>query len=214
MFCDNRKNRKALTLTELLIALTVSSVVLAAVAALAYAMGSAQSLSDDTAAVQSRLRFTTARLNELVKNSRLICYAGSEYAVVWKADTNGDNQINPAEIAYIDSGSEKDYLKIIEFTPSKSLEDYNITIKKTTKNWFKKYLEKKCKVSSIPLLANCADVSFSVDSKTPFSKCLSVSFDLIQNGSARTYQINCAKLANAENLLTSKGKITKSGDDD
>ena len=44
------------TLAELLVALTVSSIILAAVAALAYAVGSANDSTDDTERKQAQVR--------------------------------------------------------------------------------------------------------------------------------------------------------------
>ena len=51
----NKFSRTAFTLVELLMALTISGIILAAVASLAFAFSSAYNASDETAEIQSRL---------------------------------------------------------------------------------------------------------------------------------------------------------------
>jgi len=89
-----KHNRKGFTLVELLVALIVTSIVLAAVATLAFAMGTADDSSNDTAVKQAQLRYATLRISELIRHSKLVCTATANHIELWLADVN--------EPAYID----------------------------------------------------------------------------------------------------------------
>ncbi|MHC4076272.1 MAG: PilW family protein [Planctomycetota bacterium] len=60
--------KKGFTLAELLIALMVTSIILAAVATLAFAMGSANDTGDDISAKQAQVRYATLRICELIRH--------------------------------------------------------------------------------------------------------------------------------------------------
>lgn len=64
---------KGFTLAELLMAIWVTSIILAAVAALSYALGSANDSVTNTSDIYSKIRFSTLRLNEIIKYSEAIC---------------------------------------------------------------------------------------------------------------------------------------------
>jgi len=72
-----KHNFKGFTLVELLVALVVTSIILAAVATLAYALGTVNDSSNDTAVKQAQLRYATLRISDLIKYSKLV-YAASE----------------------------------------------------------------------------------------------------------------------------------------
>ena len=90
-----KHNFKGFTLVELLVALMVTSIVLTAVATLAYAVGRANDSSDDTAVKQAQLRYATLRISELIRHSKLVCTATANHIELWLADVN--------ESAYIDA---------------------------------------------------------------------------------------------------------------
>ena len=73
------------TLVELLVALMVSSIVLSAVATLAYATSSAKEATDDMGREQAQLRQASMRLTDLIKQSNQIYRSGlgMNYAFEW-----------------------------------------------------------------------------------------------------------------------------------
>ena len=66
-------NCRGFTLAELLMALMVSSVIMAAVASLAYAFGASTDSTNDTVRKQAQVRCATIRISDLIRYSRLIC---------------------------------------------------------------------------------------------------------------------------------------------
>ena len=89
---------KGFTLIELLIALVVTSIVLAAVSTLAFALSSASKTSDNTNLIQSQVRLTTLKIQELVRNCSLICTINNDDIAIWRSDDNSDNNININEL--------------------------------------------------------------------------------------------------------------------
>src|SRR3972149_4536193 len=109
-------NYRGFTLAELLVALMVTSIVLAAVATLAFALGAAYETSDDISQKQAQVRFATLRISELIRNCKLICGASGDDLAIWRADDNDDGQINISELVYIEMGPSGEHLQLCEFT--------------------------------------------------------------------------------------------------
>ena len=68
------KYNKAFTLAELLVALMVTSIVLAAVATLSFVIGSANDSTGDIAVKQAQIRFATIKIRDLIGSCRTICH--------------------------------------------------------------------------------------------------------------------------------------------
>jgi prepilin-type N-terminal cleavage/methylation domain-containing protein len=215
----SKKHHSAFTLAELLIALVVTSIVLAAVATLTFALGTMDDDSNDTAATQARLRCAGLRISELIRNCKLICGTSGSDMALWKADGNGDRKINPGELVYIECGADKDRIRFLDFSPRSGW---------FAENWFKtqsfKISEIRsgqakidlwfwCKWNYTTLIQQCSNVRFLLDTPAPQTRFVSISFDLAQDGVAHRYQINAALRAWAGNLLNSSGEIVKTDDD-
>ena len=90
------------TLVELMVALLVSSVILSAVAALAYATSSAKEATDDMGREQAQLRQVSMRVTDLIKSSNRVYRGafGMNYAYEWGTrlchDLNADGDYNDA----------------------------------------------------------------------------------------------------------------------
>ena len=82
----NSRCENGFTLIELLVALVVTSIIMTAVATLAYAMSSANDATDDTSRKQAQIRFATLKISDLIRHSRLVCYADGDDIAVWRAD--------------------------------------------------------------------------------------------------------------------------------
>ena len=114
-FRDSR--RKGFTVVELLVAMAVSAIVLSAVATLAYTVTSIDDPEDGIALKQDQIRYTTMRLSELIRYSKLILANHTGGLIVWRADDNDDGQVNIEELVYIQIDSTNLALKWIEIVP-------------------------------------------------------------------------------------------------
>jgi len=172
------------TLVELLVALVVTSLILTTVATLAYALGTANDTSDDTSQKQAQVRYATLRISELIRHCKLIWDTTGNNIVSWRADDNGDDKIDPNELAYIETGQ-----------------------------GLNRILLREPDANPVVLIPQCSNVRFSFDVLPPQSRFVSISFDLVENGVVRQYQISAALRGWAGNLLDGSGNIV-SGDDD
>jgi len=182
---------KGFTLVELLVALIVSSVILAAVATLAFAMSTANVSTDDTSIKQAQVRYATLRISELIRHCKLIYDTSDSYITIWKSG-NGDNVVDYDELVYIEAGEGADYIQLRE--PD---------------------------TDPIVLITQCEDVLFGlydsnfVDSRAlPLkTKYVSITFKILENGIEHQYQINNALRCWAGNLLSEAGDAIVSDDD-
>jgi prepilin-type N-terminal cleavage/methylation domain-containing protein len=197
--------KRGFTLVELLLALIVTGIILAAVTTLAFAVGSANDATDDTIQKQAQVRYATLRISELIRHCKLICGTPNGEIAIWRADNNGDEQININELVYIERGIAMDYLRFCEFPPS-DLSIVNLSDIQTlsTSSYSVKY---------IPLVPQCVNVQFSFDVLPPYSKFVSISFDVLENGIVHQYQINTSLSGWAGNLLDAGGNNIVSDDD-
>lgn len=177
-------NYAGFTLVELLVALMVTSIILTAVASLAFAMGTANQTGDDTSQKQAQLRCATLRISELIRYCKLV-YSTSENAVViWNTDDDDDDEIDTSELVYIEAGDNADYISL-------------------------RYGDDPTKIYLIP---QCSNVQFVLDTAAPQTRSVSISFDLEENGAMRNYQVNAALRSWAGHLLDAGGNIVEDDD--
>ena len=214
MFKQKSKfSRPAFTLVELLMALTISGIILAAVASLAFAFSSAYNASDETAEIQSRLRITTLRISELVKNSKLILGNRGDRVALWQGDFNGNNTINPNEVVYIETGDGRNYIRLVEFDPSGLYPDYFVSIVGIQNGNFYSTFAGASLAKYTTFMPHCSNVLFTTDVNPPYTKRVTLSFDLTENGIIRSYQINSVLRGWAGNLIDSSGMVITQDDD-
>jgi len=204
------KYNKGLTLIELIIAMIVTSIIATAVVTLAYALDTASDASNDTSKIQAQIRFATVKISDLIRHSRLVCYAGTDDLAVWKVDSNDDGQINIGELVYIEFGSAKDYVQLCEFPSTNSTAINTSSIGSFASNWWSAY---SAGVNYTNMIPQCSNVEFGfMPALPPQSKFVTISFRIIENGITRQCQINAALRGWAGNLLDGSGNIV--GDDD
>lgn len=207
------KSCKGFTLAELLMALWVMSIILAAVAALSFALGSANDSADGTCDIQSRIRYATIRLGELVKNSKLICQNFGSSVAVWQADVNNVGRINPGEIVYIENDSNNGSLKLVSFNPSGAVASTPISLDSIRNGSARGWLNTNAQPNTIILMNNCSYVTFTTDQQTPFTKRLNMFFGIQQKGIIQNYQLTTYLRCQAGYLLDSSGQMVSLDDD-
>jgi prepilin-type N-terminal cleavage/methylation domain-containing protein len=208
----NIKSRGGFTLAELLVALMVTAIVLAAVGSLAYAMSSAKDASDDTSLKQAQIRSATMRITELVRNAKLICGTPDNAIVIWRADADSNRKINSDELVYIQSNSARNKIQLIQYNRPAS---YNttFTLANIQLGVAKSTLDSACVKTTVDLVPLCSNVTFTLDNATPQrSKFVSIKFNITENNSTRTYEICGAVMGPAFNLLSSTNIIVSDDD--
>jgi len=207
------RTKKGFTLVELLIALMVTSIVLAAVATLAYSLGAINDSSGDTAVKQAQIRFVTLRITELIRQCRLICGLPGGDLALWRADDNNNSQINLNELVYIERGAGKNYLRLCEISSVDNPVTGLGSIDTLASQWWLAY---NATVRYMPLIPQCSNVEFRFDRPDlppTQRKFVSISFNIIEEGSSRQCQVNAALRCRAGNLLNSSGSAIVSDDD-
>ena len=203
-------NCKGFTLVELLVALVVTSIILAAVATLAYALSTANDITDNTSQTQAHVRYATLRISELIRHCKLICGMSGDDLAVWRADDNGNGQINPQELLYIEMGTGRDYVQLLDFP---SAGNWRITLSSILSGTAKQELILICDERQTRLVPVCSNAQIVLDSSPPWSRSVSLSFDLVENGAVRQYQISAALHGFSGNLLDDSGEVINSDDD-
>ena len=198
---------KGFTLVELLVALIVTGIVLAAVATLAFAVGAANDETDDTSQKQAQIRHATLRISELIRYCKLICGMPGDDLAVWRADDNGNGQININELVYIERGTGRDYLRLCEF-PSSDTSVVNLSDIDTLST------SDYDVVTYVSLVPQCSNVQFGfLPELPPKSSFVTISFDIVENDIVRQYQISTALRGWAGNLLNDTGDSLVNDDD-
>jgi prepilin-type N-terminal cleavage/methylation domain-containing protein len=201
---------KAFTLVELLLALLVASIVSAAVVTLAFAVSNANDVTDNTSRTQAYIRHTTLRISELIRHCKLVCGMSGDDLAVWRADDNGDGQINPKELVYIEMGTGRDYVQLLDFP---SAEDWQVTLSSILGGTAKQELMLVCDERQTRIIPQCSNAQIVLDSPPPWSRSVSLSFDIVENGAVRQCQINAALHGWSGHLLDDSGDVINSDDD-
>jgi hypothetical protein len=135
--------------------------------------------------------------------------SGDDLAV-WRADDNGNGQINPQELLYIEMGTGRDYVQLLDFP---SAGNWRITLSSILSGTAKQELILICDERQTRLVPVCSNAQIVLDSSPPWSRSVSLSFDLVENGAVRQYQISAALHGFSGNLLDDSGEVINSDDD-
>jgi len=219
MISDNvREHRqKAFTLVELLVALMVASFILTVVLTLAFAMTTAIDNSDDTAEKQAEVRYATLTISELIKQCKLICAKPTNDLAIWKSDNDNDGKIDITEMVYIETGTKRDYIQLLEFLSvpkwlQQWLEKQYNPLSIIQSSWFTTILKWYCQERYVILVKECSDAKFLLDVDPPKTEFVNISFNLKENGVSNQYQISASLRTRAGNLLDSSGRIVRDDD--
>jgi len=208
--------RKGFTMAEVLVALMVSSIVLAAAAALAYAMDSAESQTDNMSLNQAEVRTATVHIRELLENAKLICAQNGDDIVVWREDSNNNNKINVSELTYIEAGPNRAYLRLMRYNYMPSWIRNGYLEKgdfEPGAQWNKEKLMMYCTEKYTPLIVQCRNVEYEFDDTPMDTKRVVISFEIENNGKWEFYQISACLRGYASNLIGTDGSLYYSDDD-
>jgi Tfp pilus assembly protein PilW len=198
-----------MTLMELLLAMMVMSLVMAGVATLAFALGSVKDSSDDTSRKQAYLRFTMVQVAELIKHSKLVCYASSGEVLIWATDTNLDGKINVNEVVSLWTDSSKSKIMLSRFTSAGNAEVPLASVGSYASQWWLAFGATASDVGAVP---ECANVAFFTDTAAQGSQYVSIAFDLTQNGQTARYTISGRLCARSGNLVDTHNNIVTDDD--
>jgi len=221
----SKRDGTGLTVVELLVALVVTSVILSAVATLAYAMSSATRDAEDMAATQTDVRMAALRLTELIRNGCMICAAPGSDLVVWKSDDNANGAIDINELAYIENDDPNHgvFLRLFNTRADPSVLAAlglsagtpvlsTLALSGTKTGLVNRYTP-TAEVSRLMMLQNCQNVRFTLDQAPPHTRRVTIAFDLTEDGIVHHYEIQTSLLGSAEHLLNAGGTDLV-GDDD
>lgn len=210
---DKRYN-SGFTLVELLVSLTMSAVILTAVATFAYAVGTADDASKQKKQQQVQMRFATLRISELIRSSRLICGVTGDDIALWRSDDNGDGQINVSELIYIENVDHGSGIRLVEFSSHTMYEDIVVELGDITSGSLKSWLKDNYDESYTLLVSDCDGVWFLTDLSPPWSRFASIQFRLLADDTNAKYQISAALRSWAGHLLDFSGTMLVSDDDE
>ncbi|MHC4132607.1 MAG: PilW family protein [Planctomycetota bacterium] len=185
-----KKNSSGFTLVELLVALLITSIVISAVASLAFAFGNARDYAEKTSKQQSHIRFTTLKLSELLRHCRLVNCLSGETIVIWREDDNGDDKININELVFINRGAERNYIQLDEYSDASIVDFGEVVVPNPV--WTK---------SSVTLIGNCTNVEYNLDSAPPDAEMVSIAFDVVEDSGIQHYQFSSRIRCKAGYLL-------------
>jgi prepilin-type N-terminal cleavage/methylation domain-containing protein len=209
--CNNRRVHTGFTLVELLVALAVTSVILSAVATLAFAMSSATRASEDAAFSQTEMRTATLHLAELIRNCRMICAAPGDDLVVWKSDDNNDGRINLNELVYIERGTTHSFLKLGQFS---NAADPCVPFSSLGLTGTKASLATSYGKTDVVLIRSASNVQFTWDPPSPTNRRVVISLDLAQDQAVRHYEVQLTAVGSAANWLNTTATALVTQDDD
>ena len=200
-----RKDRSGFTLAELLMALMVTSIILSAIASLAFALSTAKAETENLSENQAHMRFTTMKITELIKYSRHVMLTDNSRIALWQADTNEDNAINGGELVYIEASADGTSLDLLDF-PDEATAVILADIQSGTARTDLINIAVERSVSLIPV---CSSIQMTLSA----TNLANVSFQIIENEVSQSYQIAAAPLCSAANLIDGTGALV-AGDDD
>jgi len=120
--------RPAFTIVELLLALAITGMVSASVAAMLVAVSHGTSSRRDLRGVVVKAKVVDARISSAIRSSRAILETDTDYLILWATDTDSDDTADNAEVrlierdpasneltSYFDAGAAGDYVDATTF---------------------------------------------------------------------------------------------------
>lgn len=90
-----------MTMVELLLSLTITSLVALATATMMVGVSYGTTSRSQMREVGVRLKIVSSHLNAAMRGSKMILDSGTDYVILWTADTHTDDGPNPSELRLI-----------------------------------------------------------------------------------------------------------------
>ncbi len=201
--------RKGFTLVELLVALTVSSIVLGAVGTLAFAMGAANKSLEQANKAQVYSRFSTLLLRDTLRYARQAFVTPDGNIALWKADNNSDGWIDGSELIFFRVAGQDLHLHEFAFTDPEVAPVFTIAEIEdgTAYSELSQLASNSTNVDNRQTLPDCPEDTFTISEVTftildpPANKYLNLTYKLTENGVATKYQVNTRLRCSADNLI-------------
>ncbi len=209
----NRFQNSALTLVELLVALMVTAIILGAVSAIVFAMNTANKSTETADRFETQFRFTTIKVNDLIRYCKLVTNIDSSGFSVWRNDNNNDGLIDANETAIIEYDSNTRCLQLVEFLPPPAQVSVPLDLISFQNGISGTALKSNCNPRYTVLMRNCSNIHFITDQSPPNTTLLCITFDYAMDGVARTYQINAGLRCWSGFQFNEAGGLNSSDDD-
>jgi len=197
-----------MTFVELMIALIITAILLAAITAMADALGTLNESSDDRLQTQSEVRYAVLRLTDLIKHANLICSVDDVNNIsVWRSDINGDGAINAPELVYVERFNGG--LRIVEFTTNDAaIMAQVIPLASIQNGSTRDALTASCTERVTSLISQCNNISFQLDVAPPWSNLASISFVLSEGTETYQCEVKASLRGRADDWLDDFGNVT------
>lgn len=203
---------KAFTLVELMVGLMVTSIILAAVATLAFALSTGATAGSDYAYTQAQIRRATVYVSDLIAQCSLICAAPGYDLAIWRSDDNNNGRINLNELVYLERGADRQYLRLCGFESTSNPE---IALADLASPTAKGQFITAYGAHYTPLIPDCSDAQFSfLGVPPPRTAVLGITFEFAEDRTMHQYEIVAAARCLAVHRLNAAGDAIVATDDD
>ncbi|MEM1211900.1 MAG: type II secretion system protein [Planctomycetota bacterium] len=186
--------RRGLTLVELLLAISGSAVIGAAIVAMLTASAYATDEANDMRALVVRHKTISARLAANIRESKQVLATGTDYLVLWVADSDGDEVPSLMEIRRIERDNASSTLRIRDANPAATDVVYTLTDNFTT---ITDTLASGSDFPSVDLAEQASALSFTFNDGDPTAATLVTVRYTVTEGKFTDQHVVTARLRNA-----------------
>ncbi|HSV27272.1 MAG TPA: hypothetical protein VLH60_05205 [Sedimentisphaerales bacterium] len=196
-------------MVELILAMTVVAIVLAGVAAVAFALSSARDQTGEVSRKQAHLRHAMVQLGETIRNAKLVCHSSDSEVVLWKSDSNRDGRMNINEMASIRIVSGGTQVSLGYFAAAGNPEVEISEVTDYSGRWWQAF---GATASEAVILPECSGATIFTDAAAPHTRYVSLAFSMMLDNQIASNSISGRLGGNALNLLDSNGTIVSDDD--
>lgn len=203
-----RSYRKGFTLAECVLSLMVVGIILTAAATLAFAMNSAERVTDKMGESQAYIRYATMRVSELIRGSNMV-FATSylhDGIAIW-TDDDYDGRIDSAELVYVEYDAANDELGIVTYPESNGA----VAVNDVGSGSVRANLNSGGAGNYTGIVFNCTAASFPAGN--PVGDLVSIQLTVEEDGVSKQYQIAVRRIVSMKYLLDGSGELRDEDDD-
>jgi prepilin-type N-terminal cleavage/methylation domain-containing protein len=186
-----RRRQSGFTVAELMVAMIVASIILAAVATLCQAMQRGQDAVARLGQNQMKVRYAAARMAALIRSSRQVWLTDTGKIAVWKTDADDDGRIDAGELVFLHNNTAGGTIQIID-APGAEGEFSEALVQ----NGLAEGIVGSANGSRLAaLLTGCSSTAFQLQS----GRLVILKFSLAEEAGSRDYQICVCRRNRVEN---------------